>query len=284
MELTFFGVRGSCPCSGDRYRRIGGNTSCVLLTIEGEHPIILDLGTGLRPLGEALVPRLRDAGTPLEATALLTHLHYDHMLGLPFFNPLGDPGSRLTVFGPRQENDSLHEALAKAVQPPFFPVQMADFRGELCFNDLSEEDFAVGAAKVRVRAVPHLGPTVGFRVEADGASIAYIPDHQAPLDRRTVPDRVLELCEGADLVMHDGQYTDEEFIDKAHWGHSTMAFAVRVAAEAGAHRLMFVHHDPSHTDRRIESMVNRARHLPDARRLDEVTTAREGLVVELSRR
>jgi phosphoribosyl 1,2-cyclic phosphodiesterase len=283
VEVTFYGVRGSCPCAGARYRHVGGNTSCVLLTTDGDQPLVLDMGTGFRHLGEVLSRRTRATGAPLEATALLTHLHYDHILGLPFFAPLGDPGSVLNVFGPGQEGARLCDTLTMAVQPPFFPVEMSDFRGEVHFHDLGEEDFAIGAAKVRARAIRHLGPTLGFRVEADGRSLAYIPDHQAPLDRRSVPEGVLELCDGVDLLLHDGQYTDDEFVGKSHWGHSTPAFAVRVAAEAGARRLMMVHHDPAHTDKDIEEMVRSARKLPDARRLDEVSAAHEGGVVDLRR-
>jgi len=283
MQVTFFGVRGSCPCSGNPYSRVGGNTSCVLVRVEGDPPLILDLGTGARALGDAMGPQLRAEGRPLEANALLTHLHFDHILGLPFFAPLHDPGAVLTVHGPRQEEGRLQDTLPEAVQPPFFPVHMADFRGEVRFVDTGDEDFALGTAKVRARSVPHRGNTLGFRVEAEGRTVAYVPDHQAPLDRRAVPEGVLELCEGADLVIHDAQYTDEEFMEKSGWGHSTIAYAVRVAAEARAKRLLLFHHDPSHTDRDVEHLLGIARHLHDAKRLDDISVATEGLSIDLGR-
>ncbi len=283
MEVSFFGVRGSCPCSGDQYRRFGGNTSCVLVQIEGDQPLILDLGTGLRALGDALQPSLRADGRPLQATALLTHLHFDHILGLPFFSPLFDPGAVLTIHGPHQQGGNLKENLHNAVQPPFFPVQMTEFRGEICFIDTVDEDFAVGSAKVRSRFVSHTGNTLGFRIEADGKALAYLPDHQAPLDRRTVTQGVLDLCEGADLVIHDSQYTDDEFMEKSDWGHSTFAYAVRVAAQAGAKRLVLFHHDPGRADRDLEKLVSRARRLQDARRLGDVSAAQEGATIDLGR-
>ena len=135
MNVTFYGVRGSCPCSGDRYRRYGGNTSCLVIDIEGDEPLIVDLGTGLRALGDVLHKEVRSIGTPLHATALLTHLHFDHILGISFFGPLHDPGARLTVYGPAQPKGTLRDALHAAVQPPVFPIHMEQFRGELITND-----------------------------------------------------------------------------------------------------------------------------------------------------
>ena len=136
VNITFYGVRGSCPCSGDRYRRYGGNTSCLVIDIEGDEPLIVDLGTGLRAYGDVLQREVRSLGTPMHATALLTHLHFDHILGIPFFGPLHDPGARLTVYGPAQPKGTLKDALHAAVQPPVFPIHMEQFRGELITVDV----------------------------------------------------------------------------------------------------------------------------------------------------
>src|ERR1700689_3512785 len=283
VNVTFYGVRGSCPCSGDRYRRYGGNTSCLVVDIEGDEPLIVDLGTGLRALGDALPREGRALGPPLHAPALLTPLHFDHILGIPFFGPLHDPGARLTVYGPAQPNGSLKVALHAAVQPPVFPIHMEQFRGELITIDVGSEDFSIGSAKIMARPVPHAGETLGFRIEAEGRSVAYMSDHQAPLDRRAIPEAVVGLRPGVDLLIHAGDKTDQEVAPQVEWGHSTAAYAVHVAAEAGAKRLLLSHHDPSHTDRELDRILNQARRLPEAKLVDDVSSAHESQSVDLGK-
>ena len=285
MRITYFGVRGSCPCSSDQQRRYGGNTSCVLVEVDDEPPLVLDMGTGLRALGHHLNTALVPAGRPLRGNCLLTHLHYDHVLGTPFFPPMRDPGALLEIYGPAQVDDSLQSTMAGMVKPPFFPVHMADFRGELRYHDLKGNDeFQLGGIAVKVRTVPHIGNTLGFRIEADGATLAYVPDHQAPVDRTTVGAEVLELSEGVDLLLDDSQYTDDEFVELSDWGHSTPAYAVHVATQAGARRLDLFHHDPGHTDRQLDSMLRSARQVAQAIGKVEVNAAKEGGTFELRKR
>ncbi len=278
--MKFFGVRGSCPCSSDTYRRYGGNTSCVVVEPDDGHPIIVDLGTGLRPLGQEWAASYGRSGPP-EITALLTHLHWDHLIGLPFFTPIQQPGATMTLYGPPQEGGGLQAAIDRVVQPPFFPVEVKELHGGIDFHEVADDDLAVGSAKIRVRLVPHLGTTLGFRIEADGVSVAYVSDHQAPHDLAGIDPGVLDLCDGADLVIHDAQYTGPEFAAKEAWGHSTAAYAVHVAAQAGARRLALFHHDPAHGDDEIDRLVEEAGRLPAAARLDAVVGAAEGLTLEL---
>lgn len=276
MQVTFYGVRGSTPCPAEANRRYGGNTSCVALESPGHDPIVLDLGTGLRLWGETL---------PLDGSfrghALVTHVHWDHVQGLPFFVPVLRTGSSLDVYGPPPPGSTLAACFETFVAPPYFPVAIGELPGSIVFHDVSDTDLIVGDAKVKVRSVPHTGLTNGYRIEQDGVVVTYISDHQMPVDgSHGVTDAVLELCEGADLLIHDSQYTPEEFSMKRDWGHCTVDFAVHVAAEAGAKRLALFHHDPSHHDEIVDCLLAGARTLARGR-VDEVIAAAEGLTVVL---
>jgi phosphoribosyl 1,2-cyclic phosphodiesterase len=247
-----------------------------------EPPIVLDLGTGLRPLGHALEDRY-GVDSRIELTAFLTHLHWDHIIGLPFCRPILRFGGTMEVFGPPQDGD-LHEVVDRVVIPPFFPVQVKELHGSIHFTATGDEVIPVGSAKVTVRRVPHVGATLGFRIDAEGCSLAFVSDHQEPEDRAFVDPAVLELCDGADLVVHDAQYTESEFVEKATWGHSTVGYAVHVAAEAGARKLILFHHDPVHTDADMDRILEQARSGREASRLDGVLAAAEGLSLDLTPR
>ena len=164
--------------------------------------------------------------------------------------------------------------------PPYFPVTCAELRGDIVFHDVLKDDLTIGAAEVMVRPVPHCGPTVGYRVSWAGSTVTYISDHQAPVGLDSVADSVLELAEGADLLIHDAQYTATEFAEKSHWGHCTVEYAVKVAREAGVKRLVLFHHDPAHGDDMLDHLLAGAR-AEAGRWGPEVLAAYEGLQLPL---
>ena len=245
INVSFHGVRGSTPCHGDDTRHFGGNTSCVSMYVPGEVPIIFDLGTGLRYFGKQC-----NGTTSFRAVCLLTHLHYDHTLGLPFFEPLLRADTVLEIYAPRQpDGRAIREIFREKIQPPMFPVPLEQFAARIVFHEIGDDDFSIGKYAVRSRYVPHVGPTLGFRVSYDGASVTYLSDHQQPQgDEFTLTEGARELCDDVDLLIHDAQFTDEEFLCKCSWGHSTYAYAQWVAETCRAKQLALFHHDPSRTD------------------------------------
>jgi phosphoribosyl 1,2-cyclic phosphodiesterase len=275
LDLTFFGVRGSCPCPSPANVRYGGNTACVSLTVPGEDPIVFDLGTGLRAFGETQPTDGSFAGT-----ALVTHIHWDHVQGLPFFPPADRVGARFRIYGPQQDDGTLRELFDDFMRPPYFPVTIEQLRGDYSFHEVLKDELHVGSASVMVRPVPHVGPTVGYRVGWEGRVVTYISDHQAPLDLTSISESVLELCAGADVLVHDAQYTPDEFAEKSHWGHCTIEYAIGVARQAGVTKLVLFHHDPSHADDRMDELAECARRTAGPGG-PEVVAAFEGLRISL---
>ncbi len=274
--MTFYGVRGSTPCSCEANQRYGGNTACVALEAPGHDPIVLDLGTGLRFWGETLP---QDGS--FRGSALVSHLHWDHVQGLPFFVPVNRPGARFDIYGPLQDDGlSLAEAFGEFMRPPYFPVTIEALVGDIRFVDVSPGSFAIGDAKVTALPIPHVGLTYGYRVELGGISVAYLPDHQQPQDgSMDVAPEVLELCDGVDVLIHDAQYTPEEFEVKRYWGHCTIGFALEVARRARVRRLALFHHDPEHGDAQLDTMLADARAAGAAMGITEVIAASEGTTV-----
>lgn len=274
VKVTFYGVRGSTPCHGDDTRRYGGNTSCVALSAPGNDPLFFDIGTGARYLGAA-----QPADRPFRGTCLLSHLHWDHAQGLPFFSPLLREGSHLDLFAPKQDDGrSLAATFDEMIRPPMFPVRLQQFPGCVRFRELEDAEFMIGEFSVVSRLVPHIGPTLGYRVEWGGRSVAYLSDHQQPHDGSfSVTDGARELVQGVDLLIHDAQYTAAEFGGRCHWGHSTIDYALWLAQECSVAMLALFHHDPTRNDDALDAIAASA---ADAG--PRVVVASEGLTIDLA--
>ncbi|MGH7186618.1 MAG: MBL fold metallo-hydrolase, partial [Pseudomonadota bacterium] len=248
-----------------------GNTSCLEVRC-GSHLLIFDAGTGLRPLGLALV-----AEGPLDAELFLTHTHFDHVCGLPFFRPFFDPKNRWRLWaGHLGEGMTLRRVLGEFMMAPLFPVPPQVFRAEMEYRDFSAGDTLSAGPEVRVRTVAlnHPDGAVGYRVEYQGKSLCYVTDTEHVPG---APDKnVLGLIAGADLVIYDCMYTDEEYPTYVGWGHSTWQEGIRLCQAAGAKRLVVFHHDPEHDDEQLSGIEREiAAVLPGS------VAAREGLVIEL---
>lgn len=278
MIATFYGVRGSTPCGATAVSRYGGNTSSVVVDVPGTPPLLLDLGTGVRAYGQTI-----DTGEPFRGIALVSHLHWDHVQGLPFFAPALRSGSELEICSaPPGCGLSLDEAFAVGVRPPFFPVSLSDLDGRFTYREVWDECFRVGEATVTVFPVPHVGPTVGFRIDWRGRSLGFVPDHQQPQNGSdSVAASVLDALAGVDMLVHDAQYTAEELRAKPDWGHSTPTYAAEVARRCGARTLVLFHHDPTHDDEAIDALLCEVRHQvgPEG---PEIMAAQEGLSVQLT--
>jgi phosphoribosyl 1,2-cyclic phosphodiesterase len=274
LTVTFHGVRGSTPCNSPAIAGYGGNTSCVSVDVPGHDPILFDLGTGLRYFGQGC----SDAA-PFRGTCLLSHLHWDHIQGLPFFAPLLQEGARMRIVAPAQESAGPADVFAETIRPPLFPVHLVALPGTLEFVEVADDSLSIGDVEVLSRVIPHIGRTCGYRITWGGVSVAYLSDHQMPTDGSfAATPGALDLCRGADLVIHDAQYTTDEFARKRDWGHCTIEYAVWLAGHAGAKQLALFHHDPSHDDETLDRLAAAAAECGKLTGLS-VFAAREGMTV-----
>jgi len=267
MQVRFWGTRGSIATPGPGTVRYGGNTSCVELRSPGGELIVIDCGTGARPLGQQLAADAGAAGTPLRGSILLGHTHWDHIQGLPFFSPLFDPRNTWALYGPRGLGTSLVETLAGQMQYQYFPVALEQLAASVSYHDLIEGTFAIGDVLIRTQYLNHPALTLGYRIEAGGAVFCYLADHE-PFDPAlgtggdvlaSREDRHhVEFMAGADVVVHDAQYEASEYPARTGWGHSTMEYVVDAAAAAEVGRLVLYHHDPSRDDDALDALLRRA--------------------------
>ena len=270
MKIRFWGVRGSIAAPGPDTAAVGGNTSCVELVC-GKTRIVLDAGTGLRGLGAELVAE----GGPTELTLLLSHYHWDHIQGLPFFAPVYRKDTALTIVGGANGVMSVRDALERQMSAPTFPVRLDEVGARLTTREARlGETFDVGEATVRVAKGNHPGGVMAYRVEHEGKSIVYATDteHYACVD-----PALRTLAEGADVLVYDAQYTPEEYSGKVGWGHSTWRAGAELAKAAGVGTYVLFHHDPLRSDEGVRAIEAEARTL-----FARSIAAREGLVLEAS--
>lgn len=263
MHVRFWGTRGSLPRPGFDTLRYGGNTSCVEVRTAAGTLIIIDCGSGLHALGHALAT---EGKRKMKGHILVSHTHWDHIQGIPFFSPFFMPENEWDIYAPRGIGQSLHDTLAGQMQYAYFPVRLDEMGATIRFHELVEGEFQLDDVTVRTRYMNHTALTLGFRLEADGASLVYASDHE-PFSRDLasgqgpIGPQDWQHCEflaGADLVIHDAQFTVDEYPSKIGWGHSTIDYAVAMCRQAGAARLALTHHDPLRTDAAIDELVRDA--------------------------
>jgi len=276
LKVRFWGVRGSISCPGAEYARYGGNTSC-LEVIAGDRRILFDAGTGIRQLGQELARR-----APLDINIYFTHTHLDHLSGLSFFAPLFDKRNSVRLWaGHLEKPHRLKQVVSSLMQAPIYPVTLDIFQAKVGFEEFKAgEDLSCGSVAMRTAPLNHPNGATGYRVEYGGKSICYITDTEHREGERD--KTIVELCRGADVMIYDSSYTDEEYPRYKGWGHSTWQEGVRVADAAGVGTLAIFHHDPSHSDAFMDGVAREAAAMRPGSApsgLPRVVVAHEGLIL-----
>ncbi len=254
MRIRIWGCRGSIATPVSETARYGGNTSCIEVRLDDGTVIILDAGTGARGLGIALVE-----DPPARIDLLLTHLHVDHLEGLGAFEPIWRPQTDLHIWGPASPVVSLDQRIATYFSPPLFPIHLSEVPARCTFHDAPDGRWQIGSATLWSDPIQHPGPTVGYRLEADGKVLAYLTDHEPSLgvDLQTMPTEWISgfaLASGADVLIHDSQYTRAEYERRPGFGHSSTDHVAVFAEKAGVDRLVLFHHDPMHDDAELDEI------------------------------
>ena len=300
MLVRFWGVRGSIPTPGPGTVHFGGNTPCVEVRAGGEI-IILDSGTGIRQLGAALSSEFN--GKPPHLTILITHTHWDHIQGFPFFKPAYNPKNQIQLLGYEGAKKGLASVLSQQMESPYFPIELKRLPGNILIKELKQMAFKIGAVNVKAELANHPGVCVGYRLESADGSLAYLPDNEPfqrrhQLQRQSTPkkkpgatefaraadQKLVEFVRGVDLLILDAQYDSQEYRQHVGWGHGCAEDAVNLAIRAGVRQLSLFHHDPEHDDNAIRRIVEDARKAAIAgkHRL-QIDAAREGDTWESSR-
>ena len=294
MRVTFRGVRGSIPVPGPDTVRYGGNTTCIEVVTDAGDRIILDGGSGIRQLGNELLAQM-----PVKASIFITHTHWDHIQGLPFFVPLFIPGNQFKIYGafdPVYGKD-LKSILSQQMEYCYFPVRENELKSQIEYTDLREgQTIEVGTARVSCLLLNHPVLNYGYLIEADGKTLFFTGDHEPQLNIYAPEDEdyaqfqeiidmrerlIADFINQTDLLITDCMYTEEEYPTKAGWGHGTVATAIAMATRAKAKRLLLTHHDPVRTDDQLDEILAGLALRDDIPERLDVDIAREGFTIEL---
>ena len=251
MRLRLWGTRGSIAASGSDTIRYGGDTSSIELLTSESHLVVLDAGSGIRQLGNHI-------STHERVDILLSHLHMDHVQGLPFFRPLLNPDVETHVWGPISTTRDLRSRISRYLSPPLFPIRVRDLPN-VTFHDVTPSTFQIGDLKVHADLITHPGSTLGYRITEDDKTIAYLSDHEPALGTGTIPSKTewisgYDLAANADVLIHDAQYTEEEYARRVGWGHTSFRQLAEFARMAETPRLVTFHHDPAHSDVQLDEL------------------------------
>ncbi|MEW6388171.1 MAG: MBL fold metallo-hydrolase [Thermodesulfobacteriota bacterium] len=279
MEIHFWGTRGSIPAPGPHTLEFGGNTTCVEVVLSSGRRLVIDGGTGFRLLGQ----KLKEEGRPLFLHLLLTHGHWDHLLGIPFFEPIYQKETEIMVEGWVRAFQSLTRIFDNHLGNGFFPVAFHQLQAKIHFNpQMAHGPVDLDGAHISAVSLNHPQGGLGFRLQEGNSSLVFITDNELGTAQEQRFPEFVEFCQGCDLLIHDAQYLPEELPQRRGWGHSSYEEAVHLAAQAGAGSLLLTHHDPSRTDSQVGEIIARARELAATLRGDlEVDGAREGSAYRL---
>jgi phosphoribosyl 1,2-cyclic phosphodiesterase len=297
MKLKFWGTRGSIPTPGKGTVRYGGNTPCVEVRLNNNNLVILDAGTGIRALGDALMAE----GESVKGYLVITHPHWDHIQGFPFFKPVFISGNEFTILGAQSKAVTLRGMISDLMNKVYFPIQLNELKAKINFHPVKEGSTPISNAILTSCYVNHPAFALGYRIDAGGRSLVYISDNE-PFDREVAKSlknvdkvivdkflqvkgdpnqRIFDFARGADVLIHDATYTPEEYVNHVGWGHSHYLFSLKVAEEARAKKLVLFHHDQTHSDQKVDEILQKCRKVITTRNYRfECVAAAEGMEME----